>query len=81
MRKQVSVISSEQANFNVYLNKILPMKNYSAMVNMMHIVLNNKEDLANLKEYENMIKNKLVDLFNLNEYIDNQNERKHRLTH
>ena len=45
------------------------MKNYSAMVNMMHIVLNSKDDLANLKEYEDQIKVKLVDLFNLNEYI------------
>ena len=54
----------------VYLNKILPMKNYSAMVNMMHIVLNNKDDLANLMEYENMIKDKFIDLFNLNEYYE-----------
>jgi hypothetical protein len=61
--------SQDQSNYSVYLNKILPMKNYSAMVNMMHIVLNSKDDLANLKEYEDQIKVKLVDLFNLNEYI------------
>ena len=78
MRKQVGIISADQANVNTYLNKILPMKNYSAMVNMMHIVLNNKDDLANLKDYESMIKNKMIDLFNLNEYIESQNERKNR---
>lgn len=78
MRKQVGIISADQANVNTYLNKILPMKNYSAMVNMMHTVLNNKDDLANLKDYESMIKNKMIDLFNLNEYIESQNERKHR---
>ena len=51
MQKQIGMISADLNNTNVYLNKILPMKTYSSMVNMMHGVLNSKEDLTNLKLY------------------------------
>lgn len=61
-RKSLELERGQQLN-TMYINKVQPIRQFSSMVNMMHAVLNNKEELDNLNIYENYC---LKQLFEVN---------------
>ena len=69
IKRTCKLQSSDIQNHAMYINKVAPMKQYSMIVNMLHKVLNSKNDLANLRVLTDEYRHKMINLFNLKSYI------------
>ena len=65
MKKNISKFDKEQKHFQLYLDKVVPFKFFSMIMNMMQTVLTKDEDLVNLNLYEIEQKSRFEDLLNL----------------
>ena len=52
MKKTISKFDKEQRHLQLYLDKLVPFKVYSMMINMMQRVVTSDQDIQNLGAYE-----------------------------
>ena len=70
LRKKFTDMEKSQQLQHLYVNKVIPIRQFSSMVNMMHTVLNNREEMEKLHNYESYcLKNMFQTLQLSKEYV------------